>query len=125
VFIHSRLATVGYWQLIENSDLFNLGNGRIQHEDQLPLPVLGVSLHPHPHNQLHHPVDYQQCPVWAGELEVLCQRSGKSSHLVFFRFLPNLILQIIHSFSKFISLKSIVIAKISEKLNLALKEWKN
>ena len=41
-------------------------NGRIQPEDQLPLPVLGVPVHPHPHHQLHHPVDHVQYTVWNG-----------------------------------------------------------
>ena len=51
-------------------------DGRIQHEDQLPLPVLGVPVHPHPHHQLHHPVDHEQCPVWFGKSD----RQAKNCH---------------------------------------------
>ena len=48
-------------------------DGRIQPKDQRSLHVLGVPLHPHPHHQLYHPVDHEQCPVWAGELNRICK----------------------------------------------------
>ena len=45
-------------------------DGRIHPKDQLPLPVLSVPVHPHPHLQLHHQVDDEQHAVWAGQCSI-------------------------------------------------------